>query len=52
MPLLNIDSTQTTPLPTINCLLYADNVVLIGTSEKIKDILLQCEEHSYQLSYR
>ncbi|KAG2224392.1 hypothetical protein INT45_002931 [Circinella minor] len=51
-PLLNIDNTQTALLPSINCLLYADDVVLIGTPEKIKDLLLQCEEHSYQLGYR
>ena len=39
-------------IPSLNCLLYADNVVLIAPPEKLIDLLQQCEIHSYSLGYR
>ncbi|SAL94839.1 hypothetical protein, partial, partial [Absidia glauca] len=40
------------PFTTINCLLYADDVVLIGTAPQIQSALHQCSTHSHQLGYR
>ncbi|KAG1000950.1 hypothetical protein G6F63_013806 [Rhizopus arrhizus] len=37
---------------SINCLLYADDVVLIVSPSRLQTLLQQCEEHSYQLGYR
>ncbi|KAG1491846.1 hypothetical protein G6F46_010138 [Rhizopus delemar] len=37
---------------SVNCLLYADDVVLIAFSAQLPAILQKCEEHSYQLGYR
>ncbi|KAG1151011.1 hypothetical protein G6F37_006521 [Rhizopus arrhizus] len=37
---------------SINCLLYADDVVLIASPSRLQTLLQQCEEHSYQLGYR
>ncbi|KAG1150279.1 hypothetical protein G6F37_000107 [Rhizopus arrhizus] len=37
---------------SINCLLYADDVVLITSPSRLQTLLQQCEEHSYQLGYR
>ncbi|KAG1507995.1 hypothetical protein G6F47_008715 [Rhizopus delemar] len=37
---------------SVNCLLYADDVVLIASSAQLPAILQKCEEHSYQLGYR
>ncbi|KAG1180848.1 hypothetical protein G6F36_010293 [Rhizopus arrhizus] len=34
---------------SVNCLLYADDVVLIASSAQLPAILQKCEEHSYQL---
>jgi hypothetical protein len=39
-------------IPSLNCLLYADIVVLIAPPEKLIDLLQQCEIHSYSLGYR
>ncbi|KAG1510472.1 hypothetical protein G6F53_006656 [Rhizopus delemar] len=36
---------------SINCLLYADDVVLIASPSRLQTLLQQCEEHSYQLGY-
>lgn len=38
--------------PSINCLLYADDVVLITSPEKLTSLLHQCEAHNYSLGYR
>ncbi|KAG1463329.1 hypothetical protein G6F56_005307 [Rhizopus delemar] len=38
--------------PTINCLLYADDVVLIANPENLTASLHQCEAHSYSVGYR
>lgn len=39
-------------LQAFNCLLYADDVALIGTPTTIQALLDHCERHSYQLGYR
>ncbi|CEP20197.1 hypothetical protein [Parasitella parasitica] len=39
-------------IPSINCLLYADDVVLIANPENLTSLLHQCEAHSYSLGYR
>ncbi len=52
---LNDSSTTdvvTTFVPSLNCLLYADDVVLIASPEKLASLLHQCEVHSYSLGYR
>lgn len=36
----------------INCLLYADDVVLLGIKETMPTILQACERHSQSLGYR
>ncbi|KAG1470506.1 hypothetical protein G6F56_002649 [Rhizopus delemar] len=38
--------------PTINCLLYADDVLLITNPENLTALLHQCEVHSYSVDYR
>ncbi|KAG1444271.1 hypothetical protein G6F46_012551 [Rhizopus delemar] len=38
--------------PLLNCLLYADDVVLIANRSTMADILRECEEHSIQMGYR
>ncbi|KAG1145661.1 hypothetical protein G6F38_005494 [Rhizopus arrhizus] len=46
---------DTSPLqlaPLLNCLLYADDVVLIANSSTMVDLLQKCEEHSMQMGYR
>ncbi|SAL96426.1 hypothetical protein [Absidia glauca] len=37
---------------TLTCLLYADDVVLVGTPATIRYSLTVCEEHSHSLGYR
>lgn len=37
---------------SINCLLYADDIVLISSPSRLQTLLQKCEEHSYQLGYR
>lgn len=39
-------------VPSLNCLLYADDVVLIASPETIPALLTKCETHSYSLGYR
>ncbi|KAG1490826.1 hypothetical protein G6F54_010442 [Rhizopus delemar] len=41
-----------TSAPLLNCLLYADDVVLIANSSTMVDLLRKCEEHSIQMGYR
>ncbi|KAG1229728.1 hypothetical protein G6F68_008394 [Rhizopus microsporus] len=36
----------------LNCLLYADDVVLIATKADMPILLKSCEDHSYKLRYR
>ncbi|KAG1028789.1 hypothetical protein G6F43_014035 [Rhizopus delemar] len=36
----------------LNCLLYADDVVLIGAAEVMPRLLKAAEEHSFSLGYR
>ncbi|KAG0752944.1 hypothetical protein G6F57_014000 [Rhizopus arrhizus] len=38
--------------PFINCLLYADDVVLIVNPENLTSLLRKCEAHRYSLGYR
>ncbi|KAG1473597.1 hypothetical protein G6F56_000868 [Rhizopus delemar] len=38
--------------PTINCLLCADDVVLIANPENLTALLHQCEAHGYSVGYR
>lgn len=37
---------------SINCLLYADDVVLIADPTELETLLQKCEEHSQRLGYR
>lgn len=46
----DISTIQLAPL--INCLLYADDVVLIADKDNVNDLLKICEDHSYNLDYR
>jgi hypothetical protein len=39
-------------LPSLNCLLYADDVVLIAERSKMIDLLKKCEYHSMQMGYK
>ncbi|KAG2225960.1 hypothetical protein INT45_006656 [Circinella minor] len=45
-------ASLTQSLPSIQCLLYADDVVVISTPQKMQEILQLCEQHSYDLGYR
>ncbi|EIE83594.1 hypothetical protein RO3G_08299 [Rhizopus delemar RA 99-880] len=38
--------------PPMNCLLYADDVVLIADKEQMVHLLKKCEDHSHKLGYR
>jgi hypothetical protein len=38
--------------PLMNCLLYADDVVLIADKEQMVHLLKKCEDHSHKLGYR
>ncbi|KAG1159173.1 hypothetical protein G6F36_014096 [Rhizopus arrhizus] len=49
---LSSDLTPTDLIPRLNCLLYADDVVLIATKDDMGTLLQSCENHSYQLGYR
>ncbi|KAG1169845.1 hypothetical protein G6F70_008094 [Rhizopus microsporus] len=39
-------------IPSLNCLLYADDVVLIAERSNMVDLLRQCEKHNIQMGYR
>ncbi|EIE92465.1 hypothetical protein RO3G_16987 [Rhizopus delemar RA 99-880] len=39
-------------IPLLNCLLYADDVVLIAERTTMTSLLRKCEEHSLQMGYR
>ncbi|KAG1582842.1 hypothetical protein G6F48_008896 [Rhizopus delemar] len=50
-----IDTDFNDPLivtPKLNCLLYADDVVLIADADSMQSLLSKCEEHSLSLGYR
>jgi hypothetical protein len=38
--------------PSINYLLYADDIVLIANPENLTSLLHKCEAHIYSLGYR
>ena len=42
----------TNPPPNIQCLLYADDVVLISTANNMQNLLNLCQQHSLDLGYR
>ncbi|CAO3692338.1 unnamed protein product [Rhizopus microsporus] len=46
----NISPTEL--IRRINCLLYADDVVLIADKADMPTLLRSCEDHSYKLGYR
>ena len=39
-------------IPAIQCLLYADDVVLISTPNNMQRLLNLCQQHSFELAYR
>ncbi|KAG1494654.1 hypothetical protein G6F54_007726 [Rhizopus delemar] len=49
---ISSDLTPTDLILRLNCLLYADDVVLIATKDDMGTLLQSCENHSYQLGYR
>ncbi|KAG0973961.1 hypothetical protein G6F28_013417 [Rhizopus arrhizus] len=52
-PIEEVPSTDTRRFAQhINCLLYADDVVLIAAPQDLAILLQQCEEHSHRLGYR
>ncbi|KAG1303212.1 hypothetical protein G6F64_010268 [Rhizopus arrhizus] len=52
-PIEEVPSTDTRRFAqSINCLLYADDVVLIAAPQDLAILLQQCEDHSHRLGYR
>ncbi|CEP13597.1 hypothetical protein [Parasitella parasitica] len=52
-PLVESDFNDPLTLaPKLNCLLYADDVVLIADADSMQSLLSKCEEHSLSLGYR
>ncbi|EIE82075.1 hypothetical protein RO3G_06780 [Rhizopus delemar RA 99-880] len=52
-PIEEVPSTDTRHFAqSINCLLYADDVVLIAAPQDLAMLLQQCEDHSHRLGYR
>ncbi|KAG1257368.1 hypothetical protein G6F68_009337 [Rhizopus microsporus] len=52
-PIEEVPSTDTCCFAqSINCLLYADDVVLIAAPQDLAILLQQCEDHSHRLGYR
>ncbi|KAG1270671.1 hypothetical protein G6F65_012945 [Rhizopus arrhizus] len=47
-----MDISPTELILRLNCLLYADDVVLIAAKADIPSLLKSCEDHSYKLGYR
>jgi hypothetical protein len=39
-------------IPSLNCILYADDVVLIAERSNLVDLLRKCENHSIQMGYK
>jgi hypothetical protein len=52
-PIEEVPSTDTRRFAqSINCLLYADDVVLIAAPQDLAILLQQCKDHSHRLGYR
>ncbi|KAG1146994.1 hypothetical protein G6F37_011858 [Rhizopus arrhizus] len=52
-PIEEVPSTDTRHFAqSINCFLYADDVVLIAAPQDLAILLQQCEDHSHRLGYR
>ena len=49
---ITTDIFPTELIRRINCLLYADDVVLIADKADMPTLLKSCEDHSYKLGYR
>ncbi|KAG1043179.1 hypothetical protein G6F43_011723 [Rhizopus delemar] len=49
---LTYDISPLEMIPSLNCLLYADDVVLIAESSNMADLLQKCEIHSLQMGYK
>ncbi|KAG1177556.1 hypothetical protein G6F36_010796 [Rhizopus arrhizus] len=49
---LTPDMSPLEMIPSLNCLLYADDVVLIAESSNMVDLLQKCEIHSLQMGYK
>ncbi|KAG0786380.1 hypothetical protein G6F22_006146 [Rhizopus arrhizus] len=49
---LNPNMSPLEIVPSLNCLLYADDVVLIAERSKMIDLLKKCEYHSMQMGYK
>ncbi|KAG1128454.1 hypothetical protein G6F42_005961 [Rhizopus arrhizus] len=47
-----MDISPTELILRLNCLLYADDVVLIAAKADMPSLLKSCEDHSYKLGYR
>ncbi|KAG1195055.1 hypothetical protein G6F70_008529 [Rhizopus microsporus] len=49
---ITTDISPTELIRRINCLLYADDVVLIADKANMPTLFKSCEDHSYKLGYR
>ncbi|KAG1046997.1 hypothetical protein G6F43_010535 [Rhizopus delemar] len=49
---ITTDMSPLETIPLLNCLLYADDVVLIAERTTMTGLLRKCEEHSLQMGYR
>ncbi|KAG0811797.1 hypothetical protein G6F20_006873 [Rhizopus arrhizus] len=49
---ITVDISLTELILWLNCLLYADDVVLIAAKADMPSLLKSCEDHSYKLGYR
>ncbi|KAG1042623.1 hypothetical protein G6F43_011851 [Rhizopus delemar] len=49
---ITTDMSPLETIPLLNCLLYADDVVLIAERTTMTDLLRKCEEYSLQMWYR
>jgi hypothetical protein len=49
---LTSSSSPLEMISSLNCLLYADDVVLIAERSNMIDLLRQCENHSIQMGYK
>ncbi|KAG1397713.1 hypothetical protein G6F60_008829 [Rhizopus arrhizus] len=49
---LNPNMSPLEIIPSLNCLLYADDVVLIAERSEMIDLLKKCDYHSMQMGYK
>ncbi|KAG1647047.1 hypothetical protein G6F44_000217 [Rhizopus delemar] len=49
---ITTDMSPLETIPLLNCLLYADDVVIINERTTMTDLLRKCEEYSLQMGYR